>query len=231
MNILQTLMHKFNWNFFFFLPLPLSMYLTAASSLVFLSLTSLATLKFPESRSSNGKYLFSISNPTPKINKQINVKEVQQRSITEKKKHQKQRERQNNKSKVLKFQSPERKWENKERKSGWEGFIEKMVCQKPKEIKTKNKLLGRKRKDSKKKKIDSSKAFHYLNEFLWKPKHKKFQQNSYEQIPTYSTIDARLTIGFHFHSQKLRVNGTYRINCRRGHSSISFLSSVSTPRA
>lgn len=43
---------------------PLSMYLIANSSSVFLSLTSLATPKFPEPSSFNGSYLSSISQTT-----------------------------------------------------------------------------------------------------------------------------------------------------------------------
>ena len=70
---------------------PLSMYLTATSSFIFLSLTNLATPKFPTPRSFNGSYRSSISthpmnnNHTqnhntnmPKITKQVKTKQPQQ---------------------------------------------------------------------------------------------------------------------------------------------------------
>uniref|UniRef100_A0A2P2KKQ8 Uncharacterized protein MANES_17G021500 n=1 Tax=Rhizophora mucronata TaxID=61149 RepID=A0A2P2KKQ8_RHIMU len=49
---------------------PLSMYLTATSSLVFLSLTNFATPKFPEPSSLIGSYLSSIK-PTQQLNHQL----------------------------------------------------------------------------------------------------------------------------------------------------------------
>lgn len=62
---------------------PLSMYLTATSSLVFLSLTSLATPKFPVPRSFNGSYLSSISATTFKIPNFPTKRDYFQSRITE----------------------------------------------------------------------------------------------------------------------------------------------------